>query len=71
MAAEMYLGQQVRVCCLKDRVGSEVGQKLGQVGVVSDMRVVDGKGIGLIVRFNDQSQTWFFPEELEPVFKLN
>ncbi|MEN9215211.1 MAG: DUF2862 domain-containing protein [Gloeomargarita sp. DG02_4_bins_56] len=71
MAAEMYIGQQVRVCCLKDRVGSEVGKKLGQVGIVADMRVVDGKGIGLIVRFSDQSQTWFFPEELEPVFKLN
>ncbi|MEN9206960.1 MAG: DUF2862 domain-containing protein [Gloeomargarita sp. GMQP_bins_120] len=68
MAADIYIGQRVRVCCLKDRVGPAVSQKLGQVGVVTDLRVVDGKSIGLVVKFNDQSQTWFFPEELEPVY---
>ncbi|MBF2097781.1 MAG: DUF2862 domain-containing protein [Gloeomargaritaceae cyanobacterium C42_A2020_066] len=63
----MRVGQKVRVCCLKDRVASDISQRLGQVGRVSDYRVVDGKGIGLVVQFDDKNSIWFFPEELEPM----
>ncbi len=62
----MEIGQKVRVRRLRDRVPQEVVKKLGAIGVVRDFKVVDGKGIGMLVQFDDQFATWFFEDELEP-----
>lgn len=62
----MEKGQKVRVCRLRDRVPATVVQRLGQTGVVEGFKVVDGKGIGMLVKFDDQFATWFFEDELEP-----
>jgi hypothetical protein len=61
----MEIGQKVRVRRLRDRVPPAVVKKLGQVGVVRDFKVVDGKGLGLLIQFDDQFATWFFEDELE------
>jgi hypothetical protein len=61
----MDIGQKVRVRRLRDRVPTEVVQKLGQTGVVRDFKVVDGRGIGMLVQFDDRYATWFFEDELE------
>jgi hypothetical protein len=61
----MDIGQKVRVRRLRDRVPPQVVKKLGQVGVVRDFKVVDGKGVGLLIQFDDQFATWFFEDELE------
>jgi Protein of unknown function (DUF2862) len=61
----MDIGQKVRVRRLRDRVPTEVVQKLGQTGVVRDFKVVDGRGIGMLVQFDDKFATWFFEDELE------
>ncbi len=61
----MDIGQKVRVRRLRDRVPPEVVQKLGQTGVVREFKVVDGKGVGMLVQFDDKFATWFFEDELE------
>lgn len=61
----MEIGQKVRVRRLRDRVPPEVVKRLGQYGIVRDFKVVDGKGIGLLVQFEDKFATWFFEDELE------
>ncbi|MBE9012625.1 DUF2862 domain-containing protein [Pseudanabaenaceae cyanobacterium LEGE 13415] len=61
----MEIGQKVRVRRLRDRVSQEVVKKLGAIGVIRQFKVVDGKGIGMLVQFDDQYSTWFFEDELE------
>ncbi|MGI0493034.1 DUF2862 domain-containing protein [Alkalinema pantanalense CENA528] len=63
--AVMEIGQKVRVRRLRDRVPQEVVSKLGKVGTVKDFKVVDGRGLGRLVQFDDQYATWFFEDELE------
>jgi hypothetical protein len=63
----MEVGQKVRVCRIRDRVPSEVSQKLGQVGTIHGYKMTDGSGVGVVVKFDDSVQTWFFEDELEVV----
>lgn len=62
----MEVGQKVRVRRLRDRTPQNVVDQLGKTGVIKGFKVVDGKGIGLIVEFEDSFSTWFFEDELEP-----
>lgn len=61
----MEIGQKVRVRRLRDRVSQEIITKLGKVGTIRAFKVVDGRGVGLLVQFEDQTGTWFFEDELE------
>ncbi|HTL88699.1 MAG TPA: cytochrome b6f subunit family protein [Leptolyngbya sp.] len=61
----MEIGQKVRVRRLRDRVSQQVIKKLGAIGTVRQFKVVDGKGLGMLVQFEDQFSTWFFEDELE------
>ncbi|MFN6539008.1 cytochrome B6 [Nostoc sp. ATCC 43529] len=63
----MEIGQKVKVYRLRDRVSSPIAKKLGQVGVIQGYKVTDGKGIGVVVLFEDNSSTWFFEDEIKPV----
>jgi hypothetical protein len=63
----MDVGQQVRVCRIRDRVDASVSSKLGSVGTIKGYKMTDGSGIGLFVVFADNYGTWFFEDELEPV----
>jgi hypothetical protein len=63
----MDIGQTVRVRRLRDRTNQEVIARLGKTGTVNQYKVVDGMGIGLVVKFEDNFATWFFEDELEPV----
>ncbi len=64
----MEVGQVVKVVRLRDRLSSGVtGKKLGQVGTITDFRMTDGSGVGLVVKFDDNFATWFFEDELELV----
>ena len=40
--------------------------KTNPVGTVDSFRMVDGSGVGLVVKF-DGFTTWFFEDELEAV----
>ncbi len=65
--SNMKVGQKVRVRPLKDRVGTEISTRIGEVGVVKTPKIVDGAGIAYVVGFTDNKSTWFFPEELEAI----
>ncbi|MDX2099872.1 MAG: DUF2862 domain-containing protein [Leptolyngbyaceae cyanobacterium bins.59] len=62
----MEKGQKVKVKRLRDRVSPVIVNCLGKVGVITDYKVVDGGGIGFLVKFDDQFATWFFEDELAP-----
>lgn len=61
----MEIGDKVRIRRLRDRVSQKVMEKLGKVGTVSGYKMVDGKGLGRLVEFDDKYTTWFFEDELE------
>jgi hypothetical protein len=56
----MQVGQKVRVC-------RDIGAKLGQMGTIQGYKMTDGSGVGVVVEFDDKTQTWFFEDEVEPV----
>lgn len=62
----MEIGQRVRVRRLRDRPPKEVIARLGQTGVIDSYKMVDGSGVGAVVKFEDSFSTWFFEDELEP-----
>ena len=66
MAIEV--GQRVKVRRLRDRMPANIVSKLkaNPVGTVDSFRMVDGSGVGLVVKF-DGFATWFFEDELEAV----
>lgn len=63
----MEIGQKVKVYRLRDRVSAPIVKKLGQIGTVAGYKVTDGGGIGVVVKFDDNSSTWFFEDEIKPV----
>ena len=63
----MEIGQQVKVYRLRDRVSNAIAQKLGKVGTIEGYKVTDGMGIGVVVKFEDNSATWFFEDEIKVV----
>ncbi|MBD2297091.1 DUF2862 domain-containing protein [Nostoc sp. FACHB-87] len=63
----MEIGQKVKVYRLRDRVSSSIAQKLGKVGVIEGYKMTDGSGVGIVVKFEDNSATWFFEDEIKPV----
>ncbi|MEZ2238342.1 MULTISPECIES: DUF2862 domain-containing protein [unclassified Microcoleus] len=66
MAIEV--GQKVKVRRLRDRIPPNIVSKLktNPVGTVDGFRMVDGSGVGVVVKF-DGFATWFFEDELEAV----
>lgn len=65
--AGMEIGQKVKVYRLRDRVSSEIVNKLGKVGTVRDFKMTDGSGVGVVVQFDDKTATWFFEDEIKSV----
>ncbi|PSR16248.1 cytochrome B6 [filamentous cyanobacterium CCP3] len=63
----LEIGQKVKVSRLRDRVSKETATYLGKRGVVSQFKMVDGSGVGVVVEFEDRYTTWFFEDELSPV----
>lgn len=61
----MDKGQKVKVIRLRDRASQMLVKRLGQVGEIQDYKMVDGSGVGLLVKFDDQFATWFFEDELK------
>jgi hypothetical protein len=63
----MEIGQKVKVFRLRDRVPNSIAQKLGKIGVIEGYKVTDGSGVGIVVKFEDNTATWFFEDEIKPV----
>ncbi len=60
------IGQRVKVRRLRDRIPANMVGKIKEnpVGTVDSFKIVDGNGLGLVVKF-DGFATWFFEDELE------
>ena len=63
---DLEIGQKVQVRRMRDRVSKDLSARLGQTGVVKDFKVLDGKNIGALIKFDDNYTTWFFEDELRP-----
>jgi hypothetical protein len=63
----MEIGQKVKVYRLRDRVSSDIVDKLGKTGTIKDFKMTDGSGVGVIVEFDDRTAIWFFEDEIKLV----
>jgi hypothetical protein len=63
----MEIGQRVKVYRIRDRVSNNVADKLGKVGTVKEYKMTDGSGVGVVVKFDDKTATWFFEDELKVI----
>ena len=63
----MEIGQKVKVYRIRDRVNRNVAGTLGKVGTIEGYKMTDGSGVGVVVKFDDRSSTWFFEDEIKPL----
>jgi hypothetical protein len=61
------IGQKVKVRRIRDRMPANVVSKLKQnpFGIVEGYKMVDGSGVGFMVKLDGNLSTWFFEDELE------
>jgi hypothetical protein len=60
----MEIGQKVKVYRLRDTQASD---KLGKVGTVVNYKMTDGSGVGVVVKFDDNTSSWFFEDEIKTI----
>ena len=50
----------------KDRLSKEIIEdiSISSVGTISEFRITDGKGIGVVLRLFNGKEQWFFEEEI-------
>ncbi|MCA6504851.1 MAG: DUF2862 domain-containing protein [Pseudanabaena sp.] len=63
----MQVGQKVRVRSFKDGSGKAIANKVGEIGVIKEEKIMDGSKWGYVVKFPDSTKSWFFADELESV----
>ena len=58
---------QVNLELSKDRLNKETVEaiKLSSIGKISDFRITDGKGIGVILELSNGEEQWFFEDEID------
>ena len=57
---------QVNSDLSKDRLSKEIIEalKISSVGKISDFKITDGKGIGVILQLSNGKEQWFFEDEI-------
>ena len=65
--AEIGNSVQVNLELSKDRLSKEIidAIKISSVGKISDFRITDGKGIGVVLKLSNGKEQWFFEEEID------
>ena len=58
---------QVNLELSKDRLTKEVidAINVSSVGKISDFRITDGKGIGVVLQLSNGTEQWFFEDEID------
>ena len=58
---------QINLELSKDRLSKEVFDAINvsSVAKISDFRITDGKGIGVILQLSNGKEQWFFEDEIE------
>ena len=65
--AEIGNSVQVNLEMSKDRLTKEVidALKVSSVGKISDFKITDGKGIGVVLQLSNGKEQWFFEDEID------
>ena len=60
---------QVNLELSKDRLNKETidAINVSSLGKVSDFRITDGKGIGVVLQLSNGQEQWFFEDEIDPL----
>ena len=58
---------QVNLELSKDRLTKETidAIKVSSLGKISDFRITDGKGIGVVLKLSNGKEQWFFEDEID------
>jgi len=58
---------QVNLKLSKDRLTKETidAIKVSSLGKISDFRITDGKGIGVVLKLSNGKEQWFFEDEID------
>jgi len=58
---------QVNLELSKDRLTKEIidAINVSSVGKISDFKITDGKGIGVVLQLSNGKEQWFFEDEIE------
>ena len=58
---------QVNLELSKDRLTKEIidAINVSSVGKISDFRITDGKGIGVVLQLSNGKEEWFFEDEID------
>ena len=58
---------QVNLKLSKDRLTKEIidAINVSSVGKISDFRITDGKGIGVVLELSNGKEQWFFEDEID------
>ena len=58
---------QINIELSKDRLSKEIVEAINvsSVAKISDFRITDGKGIGVILKLSNGKDQWFFEDEIE------
>ncbi len=58
---------QVNLELTKDRLTKEIIDALNvsTLGTISDFRITDGKGIGVVLQLSNGKEQWFFEDEID------
>ena len=58
---------QVNLELSKDRLPKEIidAINISSIGKISDFRITDGKGIGVVLQLSNGKEQWFFEDEID------
>ena len=58
---------QVNLELSKDRLTKEIidAINVSSIGKISDFRITDGKGIGVVLKLSNGKEQWFFEDEID------
>ena len=65
--AEIGNSVQINLDLSKDRLTKEVidAVNVSSIGKISDFRITDGKGIGVVIQLSNGKEQWFFEDEID------
>ena len=63
---------QINLELSKDRLSKEVVDAINvsSVAKISDFRITDGKGIGVILQLSNGKEQWFFEDEIDLLYEI-
>ena len=65
--AEIGNSVKVNLELSKDRLSKEIFDaiSISSIGKISDFRITDGKGIGVVLQLSNGKEQWFFEDEID------